>query len=208
MFGLPAKAGSRTGGHTSRDEDAMLSTYAAKPEEILEHMKGKKNMVQELATKDFGELEVKTLALSNTIVEGMARALFVSTYAEWAEEMCQRGIDPLPPIAKGGEDWMDVAPETPKEAMVYAWRLCGMIEEANHLNIYCLAAAAHKADWPDRDPCDRPSGYDKMFGHYLAMQAMGHGVSWFDDHEKFPLHVPHVSFGPDEVGVQVLPAEE
>jgi len=34
--------------------------------------------------------------------------------------------------------------------------------------------------------------YLDSFGHYLAMQAMGHGVSWFDAHAKFPLKFPRI----------------
>ena len=30
------------------------------------------------------------------------------------------------------------------------------------------------------------------FGRDLAMQAMGTGVSWFDDHKKFPIKIPHI----------------
>lgn len=33
-----------------------------------------------------------------------------------------------------------------------------------------------------------------LFGHYLAMEAMGHGVSWADDHEPHGLRVPHMEF--------------
>lgn len=29
-----------------------------------------------------------------------------------------------------------------------------------------------------------------LFGHYLAMTGLGEGVSWFDDHKKFPLETP------------------
>lgn len=36
--------------------------------------------------------------------------------------------------------------------------------------------------------------YAREFGHYLAMQALGHGVSWFDDHARFDLTVPHSEF--------------
>jgi hypothetical protein len=28
----------------------------------------------------------------------------------------------------------------------------------------------------------------------MAMQAMGHGVSWFDDNPEFPIEVPHGEF--------------
>lgn len=30
----------------------------------------------------------------------------------------------------------------------------------------------------------------RLFGHYLATMALGLGVGWFDDHERFPLVVP------------------
>ena len=33
-----------------------------------------------------------------------------------------------------------------------------------------------------------------MFGHYLAMEAMGHGVSWWDTHARFKIEVPDVEF--------------
>jgi len=89
----------------------------------------------------------------NEIVEGMARALYVSTYADWADEKRSQGCKIK--IARGGEDWLDVAPETTQAAREQAWRLCGQLEQANNRNIYCLAAAAARADWPDRDACGK-----------------------------------------------------
>ena len=37
-----------------------------------------------------------------------------------------------------------------------------------------------------REPNPRSFGFD------LGMQGMGHGVSWFDDHPQFQIHIPHV----------------
>ena len=144
--------------------------------------------------------------MSNTIVDAMARALFVSTYADWAEEMNNRkGHHEEIPIACCGADWMDVAPVTTREAQDLAWLLCGKIEQANKLNIYCLAAKAWYADYPDSGD-QRCSGYDEKFGHYLAMMAMGTGVGWWDDHVKFPLEVPYIEAAL-EVGLD-WPAEK
>jgi hypothetical protein len=36
--------------------------------------------------------------------------------------------------------------------------------------------------------------YVSDFGHYLAMQSLGHGVGWFDDHEHFELKLPLIEF--------------
>ena len=41
----------------------------------------------------------------------------------------------------------------------------------------------------------RPTPSD--FGYALAMQSLGHGVSWFDDHPdipRFTLQLPHIDF--------------
>lgn len=47
-----------------------------------------------------------------------------------------------------------------------------------------IYAAASRADGHPVDP--------ESLGYYLAMQAQGHGVSWFDDHAHFPIVLPRV----------------
>lgn len=62
-----------------------------------------------------------------------------------------------------------------------------MLEAANPSaqgGMYALAERAEQADGVAPDP--------EHFGRDLAMQAMGHGVSWFDDHKKFPIKIPHI----------------
>jgi hypothetical protein len=124
--------------------------------------------------------------LLNTIIDGMARALFVQAYADAVE---QGEIDVA--AACMGQDWMDIAPETPKYAYNQAWRLLGKIEELNKSSIHSLHYQAYKADginyYHDEE-------YARLFGHYLAMQSLGHGVSWFDDHTKFDLKLPYFEF--------------
>jgi hypothetical protein len=123
----------------------------------------------------------------------MARALFVCQYADEVEsgELQLPGAGP-------GQDWMDVAPATPQPFIFEAYRLAGRIEQLNGTSLICLAAAARKADMAVSRHADAtwagqlPDSQLSDFGHYLAMQSLGHGVSGFDDHEKFPLRLPHV----------------
>ena len=114
--------------------------------------------------------------------EGAARALWVSA---WASEMEEKG-ETFP-----GEDVMDVAPPTPLSAWVAAGELIGRLEQANGVVVEVLAARAAEADG---------NGYDvtaidaSEFGHYLAMEALGHGVSWFDNHESFKIKMPSMEY--------------
>lgn len=120
----------------------------------------------------------------NTFIEefsdGAARAAFVSSWGDHEEE---RGK------TYSGLDLMDVAPSTPLSAYVWAGQLIGALEAANHESIFVLGSRAAKADGEDWDSFD---GQD--LGHYLAMEALGHGVSWFDDHKKFKLKFPHMEY--------------
>lgn len=131
-----------------------------------------------------------------TIIEGMARALFVSAYADYCDS---EGADPNLPIATCGTDWMDVAPATPQYAIDAANRLLGKFEERNHRSIWVLLAKAVEADELPVDHSHRDAEYVRLFGHYLAMGALGHGVSWFDDHEEFPLEFPYIEFELEDV---------
>ena len=101
---------------------------------------------------------------------------------------------------------MDAAPETPEYAREFAIQFSGRVIQANY-NLPSLLYAAAKADGIDTEkthsedetqfwelPVNRFYNYAEEFGHYLAMQGLGHGVSWFDDHARFPLVVPHTEF--------------
>jgi hypothetical protein len=125
--------------------------------------------------------EAEAESFQDDIVEAMARALFVSAWAD-AEEEEGRSFG-------GGVDLMDVAPKTSAEAKQHAKKLAKQFEQKNGMSLDELLAKAAEADDASVD-----SEYARDFGHYLAMQAMGHGVSWFDDHKKFPLKVPYTEF--------------
>jgi len=118
------------------------------------------------------------------IREAMARAFFVDWYASEQERRQEEGLKAN--IARGGEDWMDVAPGTSRAAKKHAREYAVKLSAANKgATLTDLYAAALNAGG---------TGDARTFGHYMAMQAMGHGVSWFDDNPEFPIEVPHGEF--------------
>lgn len=137
--------------------------------------------------------------LITAILDGMARAVFVQWYAGEMEEE-----DPcIPPgmardKAGPGEDWMDVAPETPKEAFVWARRFAVRLAEENGLGCALPLAGVvpllRKAAEADGQAWPPPAEYAEEFGQDLAMQSVGHGVSWFDDHADFEIEIPGTDF--------------
>jgi len=137
---------------------------------------------------------VNTSYVPDEFVESAARAFFVSAWADAAEEQGE---------SFSGMQLMDVAPPTPDEVIEHAARFIKSVEKLNGRSIDELyAEAANAPDEADHSREPTPS----EFGHYLAMEAMGHGVSWYDDHpepEAGPFVVPavgiRVEVDPDDV---------
>jgi hypothetical protein len=130
-------------------------------------------------------------ALRRQIVDAMARAFFVSAWAQGEEEkpdFHERGYG-----GHGhgrGVELMEVAPATSASAKKHAKEIATRIERDNGKSLGELYAMAAEA--PGRHSKD-PNPYD--FGHYIAMQSMGHGVSWYDDHPEFGMKdVPYAEF--------------
>lgn len=118
------------------------------------------------------------------IHQGIARAMFVSA---WADEMEDQGYE-FPPQT----EIMDVAPKTPQEALFEAYRMVGMLEEVNGYSVLVLLYKAAKADGLSVDEMSESDlrQYAERFGHCLVIEALGHGISWFDDHEEFEIKIP------------------
>ena len=117
---------------------------------------------------------------------GMARSLHVSAWADSQEEAQVK--------FPAGADIDKLAPETTPESKYAAAKLIGRYEEINHNSFDNIQNEAAKADGV-KTPF-KPF----EFGWNLGMMALGSGVGWFDDHEKFPLKTPHIEFhldGPD-----------
>lgn len=119
------------------------------------------------------------------IIEGMARALWVTSYADYVEGLSkQERIAAGTPVSLSGIEWMDESPSTPEAAEKAGAELAALYESENDMSLNDLERRAVEAEGGDID--------DENFGHYLAMMAMGHGVSWFDDHKKFSLKQPSI----------------
>lgn len=105
----------------------------------------------------------------------MARAMFVEAWARRQEEK---------PSFRGwhGQEIMGIAPKTSLDAKRAARALGEVIVRVNGaLTLADLYARAIEVGG---------RGSPTRFGHYLAMEAMGVGVSWFDDNPKFDLELP------------------
>lgn len=120
-------------------------------------------------------------SIRNQIIDAAARAAYVSAWADYQEEQGEslRG------------ELMDQAPSTPAAARKWAVKLISEMEKLNGQKIdkmYARAAAMpHTSSWHKRaEPDD--------FGHYTAMQALGHGVSWGDDHPEHGFLIPSADF--------------
>lgn len=127
-----------------------------------------------------------------TIIQSMARTLWVNVWMNQQEELKEQG---QPHNCAGpGQDWMDIAPETTPHYRDDALRLAGMIEGLNTRGAgLCdgLEIWVYRAFAADGLPGIRPTyDYVKDFGHYLVMESLGHGVSWTDDHKDIGLKLP------------------
>lgn len=123
----------------------------------------------------------------------MARTLFLMAYADAVERGEVRGKVP-----RAGQDWDSAAPKkTPSRFIYDAFRLIGRIEQMNGSSIICLLYKAAAADGHDVynqnfDVVPNRESYAQDFGHCLAMQSLGSGVGWFDDHNSFELKLPYI----------------
>ena len=114
---------------------------------------------------------------NETIREGIAKALFASAWADYQEEFDTGEIG-------AGTQIMDVMPDHIDQA---AYAAAGKIlAEFQDLNGGWSASHLHSNFLGKiKEPED--------FGHYIGMQAMGHGVGLFD--YDIDLEVPHHEFG-------------
>lgn len=114
-----------------------------------------------------------------------ARAFFASAWADACEEAGEAHI-------MSGAEILDIMPAEIDTAAVHAARTLRMdFERANGVTIDdALARIEEKANG-DRSPTA------EMFGHYCAMQAMGHGVGLNDAFGSVSKEftVPYVEFG-------------
>ena len=114
-----------------------------------------------------------------------AKAFFASAWADQCEESEQASII-------SGEEIFNIMPDEIDSAALHAGMTLRMgVESANAQTIDALMQYIERNAGGDRDATI------ESFGHYAAMQAMGHGVGLndaFGDCAKF-IAVPYVEFG-------------
>ena len=123
---------------------------------------------------------------------GMAQLFWWEAWAEYQEELSCKD---LPHVNMSGERIEEIADDPDEKnrttIIEHVNKLTELIEELNGKSLLTLVEDAAKADgitYHDED-------YDIRFGECLAWMSMEAGVSWFDDHKRFPLDVPHREFG-------------
>lgn len=138
--------------------------------------------------------------INGNIIDGMVTILWGDAWAMHVETAPDEGRKCCRSLA--GCRIEDVMPEIPKVAKQLARNLAKDFEKANAgLTIVDLLVGAFRADndlsenYSDEQVIDKIEEDPYMqgrFGECLAWMAMGAGVSWFDDHEEFPMEIPSV----------------
>jgi len=123
------------------------------------------------------------MSVRQEIIDGIAEILWGSAWADHAEEHECTSLS--------GMQIEAIMPSVPKEASQLAQDLARKFESMNGATLDTLYAIALKADGQTSYPGSGKSS-PESFGSNLAFMAMGAGVSWFDDHDKFPLKKPYL----------------
>lgn len=137
------------------------------------------------------------------IINLMARTLFVAAYADYVEDPeTEDDVSGLP-TASMGADWFDVAAElkTPESALQVARKIADDMERLNGLPIdemFRRAAAMEpqekKLDWGTFTKDHRKEPTLDEFAYCTAMQSLGHGVGWSDDHPDHGFELPRAEY--------------
>jgi hypothetical protein len=125
------------------------------------------------------------------------QTIFASLWADWVEENAKHAEKYRHILS--GNDILEIAPAyeafmKPREKRQLEDKIYGMIakfEEANGntdiLDLYKLAIQLDGQDMNNLSAGATP----EMFGFYVLMRMLGHGVSWEDDHKNAGFKYPH-----------------
>jgi hypothetical protein len=144
----------------------------------------------------------------DSIREGMARYLWLSAFASWADgaDLVQDQDVSIADIGPGA-DWDDIAPETPAAADKAAKDLVDLFVLSEGLGssktpmaeLFAFAVSVHQAkefeygqatvSVPKRGGRGKTEDLDTNklayeFGSLMAAQAIGEGIGWGDDHRE------------------------
>lgn len=123
---------------------------------------------------------------STEFQDGVASAIWADAFSTALDGLREDGYSELArELGPGaGDDLMDVLPPVPQAAINDARAFEAAVIDANGVDINTIIAWAQDADGVEYID-------DEEFGYYIAMPALGHGVSWFDDHGDFDIKLPH-----------------
>lgn len=131
------------------------------------------------------------------IINGAAEMLWALAWADHAEDT---GCTDL-----SGCEITTIMPDVGLSAFIEAGRVIGATEHQSHANIHALLWMCLRADGLDPEAC--ADDYMDRLGGCLAYMALGHGVSWFDDHAPCAaLKVPYMSVDLDQEVAQACEA--
>jgi hypothetical protein len=124
--------------------------------------------------------------MKNEFLHHASKAFFASAWAEMADECGSNVIGP-------GVEIMDIMPDEIDPSAIHAANTLLMdIERINAKPLESLMKIIQ-----EKGDGDRPNTI-KYFGHYAAMQSMGHGVGLYDAFGSEVYNVvkmPHIEFG-------------
>ena len=110
--------------------------------------------------------------MEDQIVEGIASILWGLAWGDHAEETSCTNLS--------GCEITGIMPEIGPKAYTEAWRIVGATEQCSGSTLISILYACLRADGLDPEQC--ASEHAERFGNCVAYAALGHGVSWFDDH--------------------------
>jgi hypothetical protein len=153
------------------------------------------NKLIKILLEDYDAFDIsETVEFTDMAVQN----IFATLWGDWIENNSQKSAKYRGILS--GNDIMEIAPHytkflKPKEQRSLENKIYSAIaifEEANrNIDILKLYEYAMKADGQDpENPDDRST--KEMFGYYVLMKMLGHGVSWEDDHEKPGFAYPHI----------------
>lgn len=93
-----------------------------------------------------------------------------------------------------GADWFDYAPETGESARAKAQVLISTVEKQIKFGDI---ASWYDALASEGEHCKDPTPHG--FGYCLAMEALGHGVGWADNHPDHRLNIPLITYSDCDV---------
>lgn len=162
---------------TFTDEQA-IDLAGRKTLEDYDKLKAEATYNMEARQPDAEENRGPEFDLESVVRRSMARTLHVDAWARMDEEAG---------ASHAGKNLFEIAPPVTPSANYVATKLLGGYEALNRASIPVLIAAAKRADTAAGKTVGDPRTYAEHFGYYLAMQAVGSGVAWTDDHAPIEL---------------------